>query len=99
MEFEFTADVVEWRGPAPYWFAALPDHACAAIDDVARAVTYGWGMVPVTATIGGTTWTTSMWPRNGGYLLPLRDAVRRAERLESAASVIVTLRIDLGRRR
>ena len=39
--------------------------------------TYGWGVIPVEARIGETDFTTSLFPKDGGYLLPLKDAVRK----------------------
>lgn len=93
VEFDFSGTVIEWRGPAPYHFIALPDWVADQIAVVARAVTYGWGMIPVEVTIGRTTWTTSLYPKQGGYLLPVKDAVRSAEGLAVAAAVEVTLRV------
>lgn len=80
------------------WARAVPLHRAARlvadqIAVVARAVTYGWGMIPVEVTIGRTTWTTSLYPKQGGYLLPVKDAVRSAEGLAAAAAVEVTLRV------
>lgn len=93
VEFDFSGTVIEWRGPAPYHFVALPDWVADQIAGVARAVTYGWGMIPVEAMIGRTTWTTSLYPKQGGYLLPVKDAVRSAEGLAVDAVVEVTLRV------
>lgn len=93
VEFDFSGTVIEWRGPAPYHFVELPDWVADQIAVVARAVTYGWGMIPVEATIERTTWTTSLYPKQGGYLLPVKDAVRSAEGLAVAAAVEVTLRV------
>lgn len=93
VEFDFSGTVIEWRGPAPYHFVALPDWVAEQIAVVARAVTYGWGMIPVEASVGRTTWTTSLFPRDGGYLLPVKDAVRRAEAIVAGAGVEVTLRV------
>ena len=42
-----------------------------------RLASYGWGVIPVEATIDGVTFTTSLFPREETYLLPLKDAVRR----------------------
>jgi hypothetical protein len=78
MQVEFTGIVFEWRGPAPFYFVALSVEAADAVGAVASTVSYGWGCIPVTATIGRTTWTTSLIPRDGGYLLPLRKNVRVA---------------------
>lgn len=93
VEFEFEGTVVHWRGPAPYHFIALPEWVCEQIATVAKAVSYGWGVIPVEAGIGGTTWTTSLFPKDGGYLLPVKDAVRRAESLAVDARVEVTLSV------
>lgn len=92
---EVSGVVFYWRGPAPFHYVRVPDEAVAYINDVASAVTYGWGMIPVTATIGGTRFTTSLFPKDGGYLVPLKDAVRRAEGIELDDEVAVQL--ELGR--
>lgn len=92
-EFDFTGIVIEWRGPAPYHFVALPDWVAEQVAQVARAVTYGWGVIPVEAAVGRTTWTTSLFPREGGYLLPVKDAVRHAETIGLGDTVAITLRI------
>ena len=65
------------------------------IQDTAAAVTYGWGMVPVAVRIGGTEWTTSLWPREGSYVVPLKDRSRHAEGLELGDVVRVRLTIDV----
>ena len=43
-----------------------------------RTVTYGWGAIPVEAWIGDLRFTTSLFPKDGAYLLPLKAAVRHA---------------------
>lgn len=97
VELEFEGEIVHWRGPSPYHFVAIPDEQSREIADVASLVTYGWGAIPVTAGIGETTWTTSLFPRQGSYLLPVRDTVRAAEGLEVGETVAVRLAIALGR--
>ena len=91
MRIEFTGDVFEWRGPAPFFYVAVPDAESAEVRAVASAVTYGWGMVPVTVRIGGTEWRTSLFPKEGRYLVPLKDAVRRAEGIGVGDAVAVRL--------
>lgn len=93
MQVAFRGPVIEWRGPAPFHFVRLPDETAETIAEVARAVTYGWGMVPVEVTIGATSSTTSLWPKDGGYLLPLKDALRRAESFGRGDEVEVVLRV------
>ncbi len=87
------AKVWEWRGPAPYHFISVPDWACEQIALLAKAISYGWGMIPVEATIGATTWTTAMFAKNDGYVLPVKDAVRKAEGLGLDTEVEVTLTV------
>ncbi|HCB03884.1 MAG TPA: DUF1905 domain-containing protein [Nocardioides sp.] len=95
MELEFTDAVVEWRGPAPYHFVRVPEDDALVIQDVAAAITYGWGMIPVAVTIGATTWTTSLWPKDGAYVVPLKDKIRAAEGVALGDVVTVRLRIDV----
>ena len=94
MEQEFSGEVIEWRGPAPYYFVAVPEEEGAALRAVALAASYGWGMLPIRARIGSTEWKTSLWPKDGGYLLPLKDAVRKPERLDAGDAVDVRLTFD-----
>lgn len=75
----FEAEIIEWRGPAPFLFARIPDDHIAEVRYAAREASYGWGCVPVEARIGATRFTTSLFPRDDGYLLPVKVAVQRAE--------------------
>ncbi|RMB62242.1 DUF1905 domain-containing protein [Tessaracoccus antarcticus] len=79
MEFEFEGEVIEWRGPAPFLFVRLPDDVSEVILESAALLTYGWGCIPARAVIGSTAFTTSLFPREEGYLLPLKVVVQRAE--------------------
>lgn len=79
---DFSGPVFHWRGPAPFHFVRVPPDESELITSLAPVVSYGWGMIPVSARIGDTEWTTSLWPKDGSYLLPVRDAVRRAEGIE-----------------
>jgi hypothetical protein len=91
LRLSVTGPVFEWRGPAPYHFVAVPPEQCEEIGDVAAEVTYGWGMVPVRVALGGSEWETALWPREGGYVVPLRDWVREAEGVGPGQVVEVTL--------
>lgn len=95
MELEFEADVIEWRGPSPYIYAVLPAEPAAAVARVKRAASYGWGVIPVEASIGGVTFTTSLFPRDGTYLLPLKLAVRR--RIAVTVGDVVKVAMRVGR--
>jgi hypothetical protein len=91
IDLSFSGEVVYWRGPSPFHFVTVPPEAAREIGDVASLVTYGWGAIPATIRIGETTWDTSLFPRDGGYLLPIRDSVRKAEGLELGDVVDVEL--------
>jgi hypothetical protein len=94
VELEFTGEIWFWRGPAPWHFVTVPDEQSRAIADVAGSASYGWGCIPVTAQLGGTDWTTSLIPKDGGYLVPVKTQVRRAERLELGDTVHLRLSIS-----
>jgi hypothetical protein len=93
VRLEFTGELVHWRGPSPYHYVAVPPEGCEILHAVAPSATYGWGVIPVVVTIGDTTFTSSLFPKDGGYLVPVKDAVRRAERLELGDPVGIALSI------
>lgn len=93
MEFQFTAEVWYWRGPAPYYFVSLPQDDAELVKPVANAVTYGWGMIPVYVQIRSTSWRTSMFAKHGGYVVPLRDSARKAEGIQDGESIDITVTV------
>jgi hypothetical protein len=54
---------------------------------------YGWGMVPVRVVLGDSEWETALWPREGGYVVPVKDWVREAEGVDLGQ--VVELRLDV----
>ncbi|MGZ4436479.1 MAG: DUF1905 domain-containing protein [Nocardioidaceae bacterium] len=95
MDLEFSGEVWFWRGPSPYHFVTVPDDESAELQAAAALVTYGWGMIPVAVTIGSTRWTTSLFPKNGGYVVPLKDLVRSAEGIDVGDTVTLRLAVDV----
>jgi hypothetical protein len=95
MELQFSGELWFWKGPSPWHFVTVPEPECHEIDAVAALVTYGWGVVPATAEIGDTEWTTSLFPKDGSYLVPVKTRVRSAEHLELGHTVTVRLTINL----
>ena len=93
MDLEFSGEVWFWRGPSPYHFVTVPEDESAELEEAAALVTYGWGMIPVAARIGSTEWTTSLFPKNGGYVVPLKDLVRSAEGIDVGDTVTVRLAV------
>jgi hypothetical protein len=93
VELTFTNVVIEWRGPAPYYSLPLYEEAAADVHDVRRLATYGWGVIPVSAVIDEVAFETSLFPKDGGYLLPLKDAVRKPAGITVGDEVTVELTI------
>ena len=94
MNIEFTGEIWFWKGPAPFYFVTVPEEQSRALHFISGSVTYGWGMIPVRARIGQTTWTTSLFPKDGGYIVPLKDSVRKAEKLKEGDSVTLWLEVN-----
>ena len=95
VRFRFEAEVIHWRGPSPYFFAPIPEQHGDEIKKVAKFATYGWGVIPVEATIDGFMFATSLFPKDGSYLLPLKDDVRRKCNLTAGDSISASIAIHL----
>jgi len=93
LRLAFSAELWYWRGPSPYHFVTVTDDGCAQLKAIANDVTYGWGMIPVTVRIGETDFDTSLFQKDGRFVVPIRDVVRKAEKLELGNKVAVELRI------
>jgi uncharacterized protein DUF1905 len=91
LTLQFTGRIWYWRGPAPWYFVTVPRKHSRALQALSSVLTYGWGVIPVTARIGATAWTTSLFPRDGLYAVPIRADVRRAEQLDDGDRVRVEL--------
>ena len=52
-------------------------------------------MIPVAVSVGATTMTTALWPKEGTYFVPLKDKLRHAEGIGLGDVVTVRLRIDV----
>lgn len=89
----FVGELWEHDGPGSWWFVSLPDDDADDIEERMRHRTNGFGSVRVEVTIGGTTWRTSLFPdaKRATYVLPVKQAVRRAEGLHGPGSVEVSL--------
>jgi Domain of unknown function (DUF1905) len=95
MNLEFRGEMWFWKGPAPFHFITVPEEECGELQAVAAQVTYGWGMIPVTAQIGATGWKTSLFPKDGRYIVPVKDLVRKAEGLEVGDIVTIRLTVEV----
>lgn len=95
MDFGFEGELVEWRGPAPYHFVDIPEELGEDIKAAATGLEY-WGQIPVVVRIEGTDFTTALFPREGRYLLPVKDAVRKP--LGLTVGEVVAVEMSVGRR-
>lgn len=93
MTLQFTGEAIEWRGPAPFVFVPIPADLSAEIKEISRHVTYGWGVIPVVALIGGTEYKTSLFPKDGVYLLPVKVVVQRAEGVKVGDAVACRIEV------
>jgi hypothetical protein len=78
LQLRFETSIIYWRGPSPFYFAPVPPEESRQIAAIASKVTYGWGVIPVEATVGEATFFTSLFPKDGAYLLPLKVAIRKS---------------------
>ncbi|HEY6041449.1 MAG TPA: DUF1905 domain-containing protein [Anaerolineae bacterium] len=93
MNIEFTGKVWFWKGPAPWFFVTVPEEPSHDLKAISGFVTYGWGVIPVHARIGKTEWQTSLFPKEGRYLVPIKASVRKAEKIEEGDNVTVRLQV------
>ncbi len=93
MNIEFSGKIWFWKGPAPWYFVTVPQQQRDDLKTIAGIVTYGWGMIPVKARLGKTEWQTSLWPKDDSYIVPIKASVRKAEKVEEGATVIIQLQV------
>ncbi len=93
MKIEFSGKIWFWRGPAPWFFVTVPAKQSREIKEISRLVTYGWGVIPVYVQVGKTKFKTSLFPKDGRYLVPIKAIVRKAEKLDKGDKVTIKLEI------
>ena len=93
MRLEFAGEIWSWRGPAPFHFVTVPDDICIELRALSPLVSYGWGMIPVTVRIGQTEWRTALFPKDGRYVVPIKDGVRPAEGLAEGDTATLELTV------
>lgn len=93
MTFGFSGTIWYWRGPAPWYFVSVPEAVAKDLKAMSPFVTYGWGMIPATVRIGDTEWQTALWPKDGGYIVPIKVGVQRSEGITEGDEVALTLSV------
>jgi hypothetical protein len=94
MTFTFSSTLIEWRGPPPYLFAPVPANVAAMLREQAKTLSYGWGCIPASIEVGTVRTTTAVMPRHGGYLVPIKVVIQRAEGVGEGDVVAITLLLN-----
>jgi hypothetical protein len=95
MNIEFNGVIFFWRGPAPWFFVTVPEEQSRDLKAISGIASYGWGCIPVRVRIGETEFTTSLFPKDDRYIVPIKASVRKAENLEDGDEVTIKLEVGL----
>ena len=90
----FSSEVIEWRGPAPFYFIPTPAKFTAEFKAIAAQKSYGWGVLYANITLGNEYWKTTLMPKDGAYLIPIRKVIRLAHGLDVGKKVKVIVDFD-----
>lgn len=97
-EVNFAGRVWVWQArsgdkPVRWFFVSIEDEPAARLRLASLGLTAGFGSLPVQASIGSTTWRTSIFPQRetGGWLLPLRADVRKRAGITEGSEIEVSL--------
>ncbi len=93
MKFVFKGKVLEWRGPAPFYFVSTPEPITEQIEEIKRELTYGWGVIPARITVGRVTVSTSLIPKNGSFFVPLKNEIRIPNSIEAGDEIQITVEL------
>lgn len=93
IKIEFDGEIWKWQGPAPWHFVSVPPEQSRELKALSNSVTYGWGMIPVQVRIGKSTWKTSLWPKDDFYIVPIKAAIRKAEKIDVGGMVTIQLEL------
>lgn len=91
-----SAEVIEWRGPAPFYYLPMNQQDSAELKIEAAGLEY-WGQIAVFVEIDGATFRTAVFPKDGRYLVPLRAAVRKEHRIELGDHITARVRLNPDR--
>jgi hypothetical protein len=95
--YRLRSKVLLYPGMSGWHFLIVPKKQSEEIKKNFGGSTRGWGSLPITATVGKTSWDSSIFPdrRAGAYLLPLKAAVRKKEDVFSGDEITFSLEIRL----
>ncbi|OGL36739.1 hypothetical protein A3A68_02180 [Candidatus Saccharibacteria bacterium RIFCSPLOWO2_01_FULL_48_13] len=91
--YKFNGKLWIYSGDAAWHFITLPKKYAREIAAISKDIARGFGSLRVTATIGDSSWKTSIFPdsRSGSYLLPVKKEIRSSEKLGAGDSVKISV--------
>ena len=93
LELRFKGVVIYWRGPSPFYFVEIPRKQSEEIKRNSKDISYGWGVIPVSALALKVEWSTSLFPKGGLYLLPLKNVVRKSLKVDTGDILSVIMKL------
>ena len=93
MEFSFSGEMWHWRGPSPFHFVSMPRQMSDELKEDAARLSYGWGAIAVECRSGDVEWRTSIFPKDGRFIVPIKNAVRFALEVEVGDEIEIDLKI------
>jgi hypothetical protein len=95
-KYQITAKVWVYKGKGAWYFVALPKDISEQIKFFARHVGSAFGSIRVNATIGKTSWKTSIFTDSkvNAYLLPIKAEIRKKEKIKEGDTISITLEIS-----
>ena len=97
MRYVFKARMWLYPGKAGWRFVTLPVKISQGIRKLTAGATRGFGSVRVVATIGSTSWKTSIFPdtKRNAFLLPVKADVRKREAVKNDVTVEIAIELDI----
>ncbi len=97
MEYSFKGKLWKYEGHAGWCFITLPKMLSKKIRSVHNSSEEGWGRLQTCAFIGDSSWKTAIWfdTKSDAYLLPVKLAIRKKEKLEIGQSFAVKLQFEI----
>lgn len=91
------SEVLLYPGMAGWHLTYLPKKEAANITKLYGTKRRGWGSLPVSVTLGKTTWQTSIFfeKRSDTYVLPLKAKVRQNEGVRQGNVIKYELKIEV----
>lgn len=93
--YNFKGKVWIFNGPTPWYFVTLPKRLAAEVRMFHAGLQKNFGTIRVTATLGKTTWKTSVFrdTKSDSYVLPLKAEIRKKENITAGKTLQITIAI------